>query len=341
MKKFISSLLLIGVLTLLFPTLAGARQLVVRDFKAQPLDQTANNRETMKTDPKNGQTAALVKIQTPLLLQDLNFSGSALGIVASDQKIGEIWLYIPARSQRITFTHREHGAVDLIYPTEIKPGRTYSMTLIFEGKDVSLIASAAGAEISVDDEPVGVSPQTLYLSFGVHPVKAVKGTMLFEGTINVSADGPDVFNLKMEDEDLKYADVLVTVPDNADIWYEGKMVGVGSWLAHLREGQYIVETRKEDHESRTTTFTVTPGGKQTVEAHAPEPYKGWLRLDIHPENGVQIMQGDSVFSDHSSMQLKVGNYDLTFRRRGYNPISKTSKITRNVELFDTITLRKK
>lgn len=319
----------------------SARQLVVRDFKSQPLDQTANNRETLKVDPKNGKTAALVKINTPLLLQDLEFSGSALGIVATEQRTGQIWLYIPARSQRITVNHREHGSLDLIYPVEIVSGRTYSMVLTFEGKDVSLVASAPGAELVVDGEDAGTSPQTMYLAYGVHSVKATKGTLLYEGTINVTKDGPDLFELQLEDEDLKYADVLVTVPDNAEIWYEGKMVGIGSWLSHLREGQYVVETRKEDHESRTTTFRVSPGGRQNVSAHAPEPYKGWLRLNVHPDNGVSIMAGDTIFTDNSSMQLNVGNYDLTFKKRGYNPLTRRFTITRNEELFDTIVLKKK
>lgn len=340
--KRIKLLLLLALTQLWLPSAEMmARDLVVREFKSQPLDQTANNRETLKTDPKNGQTAALIKINTPLLLQDLDFSGSALGIVASEQRTGQIWLYIPARSQRITITHREHGAVDLVYPTEIRSGRTYSMSLIFEGKDVSLVASADGALLTVDGEEAGASPQTMYLAYGVHPVKAAKGTLLYEGTINVTKDGPDVFDLKLEDEDLKYADVFVSVPDNADIWFEGKLVGVGSWLTHLREGQYIVETRKADHESRTTTFTVTPGGRQTVNAHAPEPYKGWLRLNLHPDNGVQILAGDTIFSDHTSMQLKVGNYDLTFRKRGYNPLTRRFSIRRNEEVFDTIVLKKK
>lgn len=340
MNRFISFILLVTALLVCSPTLS-ARQLAVRDFKAEPLDQTANNRETLKTDPKNGRTAALIKIKTPLLLSDIDFSGTALGIVASEQKVGQIWLYVPERSQRITFTHREHGSVDLIYPTAIQSGRTYSMTLIFEGKDVSLVASAEGADISIDNEPAGKSPLTLYLSFGVHTVKAVKGTMLYEGTINVSANGPDLFDLKMEDEDLKYADVHVSVPDNADIWYEGKLVGVGSWVAHLRQGQYIVETRKADHESRTTTFTVTPGGRQNVQAAAPVPYRGWLRLNIHPDTGVDIMAGDTIFSDQTSMQLNVGNYDLTFRKRGYNPLTRRFQVKRNEEIFDTITLHKK
>ncbi len=313
----------------------------MREFKAEPLDQTANSRDTRRTDRINGKTAALIKITTPLPLSELEFTGSALGVVATEQKTGQIWLYIPERSQRITIIHKEHGAVNVVYGDEIMGGRTYSMILNFEGKDVSFVASAAGAELTVDGEPAGPSPQTMYLAYGVHVVKAAKGSLLFDGTVEVSKDGPNVFELKLEDEDLKYADITVTVPGNADIWYEGRLVGVGTWTAHLREGQYVVETRKQDHESRTTAFSVEAGNNATVSANAPEPYRGWLRMRLYPENGVNIMAGDTVFTRNTDVQLPVGAYELTFTRRGYNPQTRLYRIARNEEITDTVRLQKK
>ena len=313
----------------------------MREFKAEPLDQTANSRDTRRTDRVNGKTAALIKITTPLPLSELEFTGSALGVVATEQKTGQIWLYIPERSQRITILHKEHGAVNVVYGDEIASGRTYSMILNFEGKDVSFVASAAGAAITVDGDSIGPSPQTVYLAYGVHVVKAVKGSLLFDGTVEVSKDGPNVYELKLEDEDLKYADITVTVPANADIWYEGRLVGVGSWKARLREGQYVVESRKQDHESRTTAFSVEAGNNATIRANSPEPYKGWLRMHLLPENGVSILAGDSIFTRNTDVQLPVGAYELTFTRRGYNPQTRLYRIARNEEITDTIRLRKK
>lgn len=341
MNRLTLRLIILLIVSILPPPALHARTLVVREFKAEPLDQTANSRDTRRTDRINGKTAALIKITTPLPLSELEFTGSALGVVATEQKTGQIWLYIPERSQRITILHKEHGAVNVVYGDEIVGGRTYSMILNFEGKDVSFVASAAGAELTVDSEPVGPSPQTLYLAYGVHVVKAVKGSLIFDGTVEVSKDGPNVFELKMEDENLKYADITVTVPGNADIWYEGRLVGVGSWKAHLREGQYVVETRKQDHESRTTAFSVRAGDNATVRAAAPEPFKGWLRMHIIPENGVSILAGDTVFTRNTDVQLPVGTYELSFTRGGYNPQTRVYRIGRNEEITDTIHLRKK
>ena len=92
---------LFRLLLLLFvgfaPLQTFAANLVVRDFKMLPTDQTAINRETMKKD-QNGRTAALIKIYTNLNTSDVFFDNGVLGIVSRENKPGQIWLYVPQRS---------------------------------------------------------------------------------------------------------------------------------------------------------------------------------------------------------------------------------------------------
>lgn len=341
MNRTILRLVILLITTILPPPAAFSRTLVIRDFKAEPLDLTATARDTRKVDRINGNTAALIKITTPLQLNDLDFTGTAAGIVATEAHTGQIWLYIPERSQRITIIHKEHGSVNIVYPDEIVAGRTYSMTLNFEGKDVSFQTSAPKAVVTVDGVELGEAPQTVYLAYGVHEVKATKGTFLFDGSVEVSKDGPNVFDLLLEDENLKYADITVTAPGDAEIWFEGQRVGLGKWTSRLRQGQYIVETRKANHDSRTTPFTVEAGNNATIKAVAPEPYRGWLHLFTVPENNVSVMAGDTVFTRNTDSHLPVGTYELTFSRRGYNPATRTYRIARNEEITDTVVLRKK
>ena len=88
-------------------TVQGAN-LVVRNFRSLPTDQTAINRETMKRD-QNGKTAALVKIYTPLDIEQTYISNGVMGVVARVNKPGQIWLYIPARSQSIEITNQKYS----------------------------------------------------------------------------------------------------------------------------------------------------------------------------------------------------------------------------------------
>lgn len=78
-----------------------AQNMKVLQFRELTNDLTANLHGTSKTD-ENGEVAALIKIVTPET--GFTFDGGSLGIVAVEQKAGEIWLYVPRRAQRLTIT---------------------------------------------------------------------------------------------------------------------------------------------------------------------------------------------------------------------------------------------
>ena len=95
----------------------------VLGFRLLETDLTANTRGTEKRD-MNGDKAALIKIVTPE--QGFRFDGGSLGIVGTEQKPGELWLYVPPRAQKITISHQVFGVLrDYYYPVSIQGGRTY------------------------------------------------------------------------------------------------------------------------------------------------------------------------------------------------------------------------
>lgn len=97
---------------------ADAANLVVRNFKMLPTDQTAINRETMKRD-QNGKTSALIKIYTPLNEEQTYFDNGVMGVVARINKPGQIWLYIPARSQSIQIINSKYSPLTYFFDEEI------------------------------------------------------------------------------------------------------------------------------------------------------------------------------------------------------------------------------
>lgn len=230
-----------------------AAELVVRDFRMLPTDQTAINSATMKKD-QNGRTAALIKIYTRLNETQTYFDNGVMGIVARENKPGQIWLYIPARSQSIQITNRNYPPLKYFFEEEIQAGKTYSMQLTAEGKVVNLVANVRNAPIYVDGDSAGVSPLEIYLGYGEHEVRAQQGMMIYQGIINITKDGSTRFELPMEDESKKYSDVTVTVPGNADIYFEGNKVGVGEWTQRLLGGTYSVEVKKENCENQIVNF---------------------------------------------------------------------------------------
>lgn len=332
--------LLVLLSILLTATSAFSQQLVVRDFQSQPLDQTAINPATTKKD-QNGKTAALIKIYTPLSVDQTFFDNGVMGVVSTVRKPGQIWLYIPARSQAIQIVNPKYSPLTYVFGEEILAGKTYSMQLTPEGREVTLSASVRQALIIVDRDTLGASPQNTYLSYGEHVVRAEKGSMLYDGDIMVTADGPNRFELPMEDENLKYSDVTVKTPDRAEIWFQGEKVGTGEWKQRLRGGHYSVELKKDNHETSTLNFEAAAGQPTTVNCPALEPHRGYLNVEVIPNTGARIMDGDTLVAEHRlQKQLNTGRYSYTFRKKGYEPQTRTFTVKRNETTKDTVALQR-
>ena len=314
MKK----LFLIAFISLMAMCL-NAQNIKVLRFQRLEKDMTANTHGTQKLD-QNGEKAALIKIQTPE--RGFTFDGGSLGIVASEDHDGEIWLYVPRRSKKLTIRHRNYGALrEYYYPVTIDGARTYEMYLdIGIGRYVTINSQMANSTIYIDGENVGQSPiNHKYLNYGRHTVRALKDR--FEGETSFI--------------------VTVKVDNNAEIWFEGKNVGNGSWQTQLREGSYVVETRKADCDPQKTSFTVVAQKQNDVQAAKPTPHTGRLSLYTRPRNAVATMNGDNVIDLTEAQTLPVGTYQINLARKGYVSMEGLEYTVRHNETTrDTIKMEK-
>ncbi|MDE7456893.1 MAG: PEGA domain-containing protein [Prevotella sp.] len=339
MKK----LSLLTLLSLLVVCLS-AQNIKVLKFERLEKDMTANTHGTQKLD-QNGEKAALIKIQTPE--RGFTFNGGSLGIVASEEHDGEIWLYVPRRAKKLTIQHRDYGVLrEYYYPVPVEGARTYEMYLdIGTGRYVTITSQMAGSTIYVDGERVGQSPVNhKYLNFGRHTVRALKDR--FEGETSfmlTTEDDPGLRLVNVEQRDMSdhFGDVTVTVDNNAEIWFEGRNEGHGSWQTQLREGSYVVETRKADCDPQKTSFTVVAQRQNNVQAAQPVPHTGRLSLYTRPRNAVATYNGDHPIDLTEAQTLPVGTYQLSLSRKGYVSRSGLEYTVRHNETTrDTITLER-
>ena len=106
----------------------SAQTMSVESFKLLPNDLTANTYGTMQRD-QNGDVAALIKMVTSET--GFVFDGGMMGIVKTEQKTGEVWIYVPHGLQRITISHQQLGVLrDYYFPVPIEKARTYEMRLL-------------------------------------------------------------------------------------------------------------------------------------------------------------------------------------------------------------------
>ena len=317
---------------------AGAQNIKVTQFNLLENDLTANTYGTQKLD-QNGEKAALIKIQAPE--QGFTFDGGSLGIVAREDHSGETWLYVPRRSKKLTVQHKDFGVLrEYAYPLSIEGGRTYEMYLdIGIGRYVTVTSQIAGSTIYIDGENCGPSPVNhKYLSYGRHTLRALKDRYEGEQTLMITtddADGLRVVTVAQRDMSDHFGDVTVTVDNRADIYFEGRKVGTGSWQTQLREGSYVVETRKADCDPVKTSFSVVAQRQNTVKANAPVAHTGWLHVYTRPRNVVS-----APFDANEAQTLPVGTYQMEFSRKGYVTQNREYTVRRNETTSDTVTLQR-
>ena len=314
-----------------------AQNIKVSKFGLLEKDMTANTYGTQKLD-QNGEKAALIKIQAPE--QGFTFDGGSLGIVAREDHNGEIWLYLPRQSKKLTIQHKDYSVLrEYYYPVPIEGARTYEMYIdIGIGRYVTLTSQIANSMIYVDGANVGQSPVTKYLTYGRHTVRAIKDRYEGEQPLVVTTDdaeGTRIVNIGQRDISDQFGDVTVDVDNKADIYFENRLVGTGSWKTQLREGSYVVETRKVDSDPVKTSFTVVAQRQNNVKANAPVPHTGWLHVYTRPRNVIT-----SPFDVNEATSLPVGTYQLEFSRKGYVTQNREYTVRRNETTRDTVTLER-
>ena len=157
-SKYIRFIILIALISVGF--LAHAQKFSVESFRLLPNDVSAFINPVRDL---NDEDCALLKIQSS---PDFVFS-TPLGIIKRIDNTGEIWLYIPAKSKKITIKHPEWGVLrDYAFPVRIDSHLTYEMRIDEPVKPNSIIIQEPIIE-TVRDTLVITHTDTLVLK----PVK--------------------------------------------------------------------------------------------------------------------------------------------------------------------------
>ena len=145
------------VVLLLTSAAANGQKYKVATFRALPNDVSAFVNPVVDL---NDEACALIKVEAP---SEFAFS-TPLGIVKREDHTGEIWLYIPKGSKKITFKHPEWGVLrDYIFPSKIESHLTYEIRLEVPEELLRVSASAQERVEIVHDTLVVTRTDTLML----------------------------------------------------------------------------------------------------------------------------------------------------------------------------------
>ena len=158
MAKRLSLLLipaLVILITALFPAEASAREFEVMSFRELPNDVSAFINPVRDL---NDEDCALLKVVAPA---DFVFS-TPLGIVKRIDKTGEIWLYLPHGSRKITIKHADWGVMrDYEFPERLESHKSYELALQYPKTHQLQQAAEVQPSITIRDTLVVTRVDTL------------------------------------------------------------------------------------------------------------------------------------------------------------------------------------
>ena len=174
---------LIELIMLLLPIITIGQNISVQSFKHLPNDMDARVNHP-KTD-QNGDKCAIIKVVTTE--QGFTWEGDMFGIVATEHKTAEYWLYVPHGAKRLTIKHPQLGILrDYIYTESIKEANVYEMVLS-TGKVTTIIedveipmqwlvikSEPSEADVFIDNQYVGVTPFQKRMQIGSYDYRIEK-----------------------------------------------------------------------------------------------------------------------------------------------------------------------
>ncbi len=122
MKRLIAFLLLAFCVMVM-----QAQNLSVQSFRMDETDLTANTAGTTVID-QNGNKCALIKVETTL--KGFTFDAGTLGVVKTEDHVGEVWVYVPEGVKRLSIFHEDYMPIrDYDLGMMLRRARTYVLRL--------------------------------------------------------------------------------------------------------------------------------------------------------------------------------------------------------------------
>ena len=305
---------------------AVAQTMSVAGFEERPMDMDARVTHPV-TDP-NGQTCALIKVETTQT--GFGFDTGVIQVVKTEQKIGEVWVYVQPRVKKITIMHQDYEPVrDYYFPTgALKEATVYLLKLRTAGTPVQAASTQQhsgfliinsepqGAEVWLNNESTGeVTPFRRKLAIGDEVPYRLSLPLYHDEAGMVTVDQPR--------KELQFAlrpafgSVTVTsTPSGASVFLDEKQVGQtpltldriasGSHSLRLQAPQYAVERRNVSvADGQTANVAVTLAARFaeiTVQA---------------PQGAVVTVDGDRKGSGTLSWRQGEGLCDIVVSMAGH------------------------
>lgn len=259
------------LLLLLFVTQRASAQNKIQITSFQRMETDVTARITAPLKDQNGEVCALIRIVTTD--KNFMFEPDALGIVARENKPGEIWLYVPRGARRISIMHEKYGVLrNYFYPDIIEKAVAYEMELsagdgtepVAADTNMQLLVmrpEPATADIYIDDEKMPTEK-------GLFTATMKKGTHTYRVEAPMYAPDAGIIDLGSEQKIMSvtlkprfgYMEIFSLPEEDANVYIDNELVGKTPYKSdRLPLRDYRVKVEKDLFFPQDTLLTVSPG----------------------------------------------------------------------------------
>ena len=325
-------------------SLAQAQNISVASFELAPNDLTANLEGTTVYD-QNGQKCALIRIQTTQ--KGFSFDVGALGVQkVDDNKVGEIWVYVPEGVKRISIRHQQLGSLlDYGFPVTLMGSKTYVMQLTTANVH-TIIEEAVTQQYVVFQ----VTPHNASLIFDGDFLELSEGTASKRksfGTYNYTAQAalyhPQTGTITVNDPDkrhevaisLKPAHGFLEIPgtdalQGARVFVDNELKGTVPFRSdRLASGSHQLRLMKDLYATYVQDFTITDGETLTL---SPKLTSDFARITLAVDGNAEIWVNDERKGTGSwTGNLATGDYKVQCRLAGHRSTTKELSIDQTLD----------
>jgi hypothetical protein len=266
MKSQMFRLIFTFSLILIFSGLQS-QTIVVKSFRKLETDQDA--RISFPKMDQNGKKCAIIKVVTSQtgFVFDFGLIGNA---VASEQKTGEIWVWVPAGARKVTINHQQLGVLrNYPFEIDIEEATVYEMVLVSGTVTTSvnevitsqwlvIKSEPAKAMIYLDDQFVKTGEYQAKLKPGIYTYRVEAPLYHTEaGKIEIKDTKKEIqVNLKAA---FGFVSITTSPESSASVIIDGKEQSQGTPCKSepMASGEHTIQVVKEMFQPSTQKVTVS------------------------------------------------------------------------------------
>lgn len=327
------------ILSVLLVFKANAQEISVSSFQLLENDLTANTYGTLQKD-HNGEVAALIKI--PTTVQGFTFDGGMVGIVKTEQHVGEIWVYVPHGIKRISIFHQQLGHLrDYYFPIPIEKARTYEMKVVtaqvqtitnvtVQQQFVVFQVEPKDASVEINDEILIVNEQgiaTKRLPYGRYNYRVSSPNYHTQaGVLEVNAESKAMVQVDLKPNfgwiDLQAYEAY----HGAYVYLDGQRIGQLPMKSEaLKSGTHRLRVMKSSFKVWEQDVTVSDNETTQLVVQLQSSLASVTLLA--DENCEIWLDGEQKGVGQCTLNLEPGEYKAEARRAGYQSSSILVQVT--------------